>query len=240
MPPTFPERPGSTANEFDIAARVPPPRSVADAADLPTGEGAADIRMSPIAAARVRDAEARNATAAELFRYGKAAESVSLFEQALASCRIVLGTDHPDTLRVAGNLAVARVAAGDRRKGTREIDAAIAARARVLGDGHPDTLTARNALAVAYRLAGQPDRALGLAKRVVLERSRALGPTHVDTLTSRMGLALALAAAGEVASAYQVVGSTLNDAEVALGPAHGHLLALIECGEAAGLLRREL
>jgi uncharacterized Ntn-hydrolase superfamily protein len=55
-----------------------------------------------------------------------------------------------------------------------------------------------------------------------------------------MGLALALAAAGEVASAHQVVGSTLTDAQATLGPTHRHLLALVECGEAAGLLRREL
>jgi hypothetical protein len=194
MPPSSPERPDSTTN--DLAVHVPEPGSPAELTDRPSDDGAADHGITPIAAARVRDAEARNATAAEMFRYGKAAESVSLFEQALTSCRIVLGSDHPDTLRVAGNLAVARLASGDRRKGIREIDAAVTTRTRALGADHPETLTARNALAMAYRLVGEPDRALGLAKRVVVERSRALGPTHVDTLTSRMGLALALAAAG--------------------------------------------
>jgi hypothetical protein len=110
----------------------------------------------------------------------------------------------------------------------------------VLGDTHPDTLTARNALAAAHRISGDADTAVGVAKQVVLQRSRTLGPAHVDTLSSRMGLALALAAAGEVVSAHRMLASTMNDAETTLGPEHEHTVALVECGEAAGLLRREI
>ena len=175
--------------------------------------------LSPIAQARVRDSAMRNNAAAELFEDGRHDEAVPLFEQALASCRSALGGDHPDTLIVAGNLAVAYLAAGSRRKGMKLITGNLAARVRVFGDEHPETLTARNALAVAHRIVGDADAAVELAKQVAVQRSRTLGPVHVDTLTSRMGLALAMAAAGHLTTAHGLVASTMSDAEAALGAA---------------------
>ena len=101
------------------------------------------------------------------------------------------------------------------------------------------TLAARNALAVAHRVNGDVDTAVELAKQVAVQRSRTLGPEHADTLTSRMGLALAMAAAGHLTTAHGLVASAMSDAETALGPDHEHTLALIECGESNGLLRRD-
>jgi tetratricopeptide (TPR) repeat protein len=195
--------------------------------------------LSGVALARRRESAARNATAAEHFAAGRFDEAIALFEQSLASCRSTLGSDHPETLVVAGNLGVAYVASGNRRKGIKMITGNVATRARVLGDDHPDTLTARDALAAAHRVAGDADTAVALAKEVVLQRSRTLGPVHVDTLNSRMGLALALASAGDMNSAHRILGSTMSDAEQAFGPDDDHVLALIECGESNGLLRRE-
>src|SRR4051812_8862372 len=208
-----------SAVDGDPATRVPQPRA-------PTHDVARDAEArNPIAQARVREAATRNNTAAELFDAGRHDEAVPLFEQALASCRSALGGEHPDTLIVAGNLAVAYVAAGNRRKGIKMIAGNLAARVRVFGDEHPDTLTARNALAVAHRINGDADAAVELAKQVAVQRSRTLGPAHVDTLTSRMGLALAMAAAGHVTTAHGLVASTMNDAEAALGAEHEHTLA---------------
>ena len=51
--------------------------------------------------------------------------------------------------------------------------------------------------------------------------------------------ALALASASDMNSAHRILGSTMSDAEQAFGPDDGHVLALIECGESNGLLRRE-
>ena len=73
-----------------------------------------------------------------------------------------------------------------------------------------------------------------------MQRSRTLGPEHVDTLTSRMSLALAMAAAGHLTIAHGLVASTMSDAETALGADHEHTLALLDCGESNGLLRREV
>lgn len=238
MSPTTPRHPLS-ALQVDGAASIPAPRSLTPI-DRPRDTGSAGGELDAIAQARVRESATRNATAVDLFDAGRFDEALALFAQALASCRSTLGGEHPDTLRVAGNLGVAYMCAGQRRKGTKLIANNVASRARVLGDTHPDTLTARNALAAAYRLGGDADTAVSLAKQVVLQRSRTLGPTHVDTLTSRMGLVLALAAAGEVVSAHRMLASTMNDAETVLGPEHDYTVALVECGEAAGLLRREI
>ena len=238
MPPVTPGHPDS-AVELDGGAQIPAPRTppgIARARDA----GSEGVELGALAHARVRESAARNASAAELFDMGRYEEAVTLFEQALASCRSTLGGEHPDTLTVAGNLGVAYVCAGQRRKGMKLITANLTARSRVLGDTHPETLTARNALAAAHRINGDADAAVALAKQVVLQRSRTLGPTHVDTLGSRMGLALALAAVGDVMSAHRLLASTMNDAEETLGPEHEYTLALVECGESNGLLRREV
>ncbi len=220
------------------AAGGPAVDALGAAADDLFAQAPGSPALDAITMARLREAAARNAAAADLFEAGRYDEAVSLFEQSLASCRATLGAQHPDTLTVAGNLAVAHVAAGARRKGIKLITNNVDTRREVLGDSHPATLTARNALAVAYRTTGDADAALRLAKQVVVQRSRTLGPTHVDTLTSRVGLALALAAVGDRTSAHRLLGSTVNDAEVTLGPDHEHVAALVRCGEAAGLLRR--
>ncbi len=125
------------------------------------------MRLSALAAARVRESSARNTTGAEMYDAQQFEDAVQLFEQALASCRITLGDRHPDTLRVAGNLGVALVHAGKSRQGIQLIKATADARTQVLGPDHPDTLTALNALAVAHRLTGNPDKALETAKRAL-------------------------------------------------------------------------
>ena len=237
MPPATPGDPDSVA-EVDAAVPVAPPRP-------PPGtrsrdEGSEGLDLNAIAQARLRESAIRNTAAAEHFEAGRYEEAIPLFEQALATCRSTLGGDHPDTLMVAGNLGVAQVAAGQRRKGLKLIASNLASRVRVLGEDHPDTLTARNALAMAHRVSGDADTAISLSKQVVLQRSRTLGPTHLDTLSSRMGLALALAAAGNVIAAHRMLASTINDAEETLGPDDAFTVALIECGETNGLLRREV
>ena len=234
-----PRRPVERDLEPAVEGSLPDTPAVRDTAaeDLFVQDPQAST-LDAITMARLREAAARNAAAVDLFEAGRHDEAVPLFEQSLASCRSTLGREHPDTLTVAGNLAVAYVAAGNRRKGLKLIAGNVDARCAALGDSHPATLTARNALAVAYRVTGDADAALRLAKQVVVQRSRTLGPTHVDTLTSRLGLALALAAVGQRTSAHRLLGSTIADAEAALGYEHEHVAALVACGEAAGLLRR--
>ncbi len=178
----------------------------------------------------------KNAEGVALFEAGSAKAAVSVFAKALDGCRFTLGDDHPATLTVAGNLAVAQVSAGRRRDGLDALLANVADRARALGDDDPRTLTALDALAVAYRLAGRVDDAVELSQQVTAHRLRTLGATHLDTLTSRMGLTLAQAAAGDISSAASVLASALADAERAYGEKHPHTVALVECGRSIGLV----
>ena len=193
----------------------------------------------PVVSGPIWEFAAGNETAADMFDAGRYDEAVPLFEEVLASCRSTLGSEHPGTMTVAGNLGVAYFAAGNRRKGLKHIGNSVSERARVLGEEHPDTLIARDALATAHGLTGDADRAIALAKQVVVQRTRVLGSTHSDTLTSRLGLALALAAAGDVSSAHRILGSTVDDAEATLGAQHPHTLALLDCGVTHGLLRED-
>ena len=91
-------RPDLRLDEHEPVARVPQPRRTSE----PSLDGPSD--RSAIGEARRREAEQRNATAAELFQAGEYTEAVKMFEAALNSCRVVLGDRHPNTLRVAGNL----------------------------------------------------------------------------------------------------------------------------------------
>lgn len=217
-------------------APLPRPRPSSDAE--PGGEAPGDV--DAITRARVREAATRTANAAHLFRTGRFDDAVRLFEQALATCRSMLGDDHPDTMTVAGNLGVAQFSAGNRRKGMKLIAGCVEDRARVVGDDHPMTLVARDALAAARRVSGDADGAVSLAQQVVRQRTRVLGAVHADTFRSRMSLALALAAAGENRSAHRVLASTMNDAERHLGPEHPVTVALLECGLSHGLLQQEV
>ena len=131
---------------------------------------------------------AENSAAAAHFRAGRYPQAIEAFRRVLGTCRTELGADHVDTLTVAGNLAVALVAAGRRRPGLAQLEANLADRVRVLGDTAPLTLTARDALATALRVTGNVDDAVELAKRVTAQRLRRLGASDPDTLTSRMGL----------------------------------------------------
>lgn len=226
-------RPTADAHDRARPPRTATPPSGAGGRDEPQGDADAVTR------ARVREAATRTANAAHLYETGRFDEAVRLFEQALASCRALLGDDHLDTLTVAGNLGVAQFAAGNRRKAIRLITDSVASRARVVGADHPITLVARNALAAARRIAGDADDAVELAERVVVQRARVLGAAHVDTLRSRMNLVLALAAAGEVSAAHRALASTLDDADDQLGPDHPVTSALLECAMSHGLLQQQ-
>lgn len=229
--PRRPDASGVTSMEPSKAVPSVSAESTESADDCPT--------LDPVEQARVRAAAACNAKAAAIYESGDYAYAVPLFERAWASCRSVLGKDHPYTLTVAGNLGVAQFAAGDRRRGLKRIVSTFSARARVLGDDHPATLVAQNALAAAHRLAGDADNAVALAKQVVLQRTRVLGSTHSDTLYSRMGLALAFVSAGEISSALRMLASAINDAENVFGREHIVTLTLLESARDHGLVREE-
>lgn len=171
---------------------------------------------------------ARNVAATEHLNGGRLREAVEILEPLLADCRHLLGTGHPDTLIVEGNLAVAYVVAGHDDAGMRLMLANLAERERALGPEHLMTLTARDAVAAAHRRAGRLSEALWLYSQVAPQRNRILGPAHPDTLTTRLGLGLTFAAAGDTAMAVDVVSAALQDCERS-GAENEHAAVLRSC-----------
>jgi hypothetical protein len=167
----------------------------------------------------------RNDAATDYLADGRPHDAVTALEPLLADCRRLLGAEHPDTLVVEGNLAVAHVLTGDEETGTQLMLANLLGRERVFGGEHVATLTARDAVAATHRLAGRVSDALWRYSQVAQQRNRVLGPTHPDTLTTRMGLGLTFAAAGDTAMALDVVTAALQDCDRAgAGSAHAEVL----------------
>lgn len=160
-----------------------------------------------------------NGVAVERLGAGDCADAASLLVGLVQRCRATLGVNHPATLTVEGNLAVARFCDLP-EEGVLLLQIAASRRETVLGPEDPRTLAAQEAHAVGMRLSGRHVRAVELSLQVSRVRERVLGRVHVDTLTSRMNLGLAYAAAGDVRTSVDVLWAALDDAIGTYGPLH--------------------
>ena len=136
----------------------------------------------------------------------------------------VLGPDHPDTLSVRNNLAVAYDSVGRFGEAIELFEQVLAEQERVLGPDHPDTLSVRNNLAVAYDSVGRFGEAIELFEQVLDDQERVLGPDHPNTLTVRNNLALAYKSVGRFDEAIELFKRVLADQERVLGPDHPYTL----------------
>lgn len=137
-----------------------------------------------------------------------ALQSILIAEPLLADQERVLGTEHPDTLRTRGNLALAYRDAGRTAEAITLHERNLAGREQVLGADHPDTLRTRNNLANAYLDAGRAAKAITLYEQTLAGRERVLGADHPETLTARNNLALAYRDAGRAAEAVTLLEQT--------------------------------
>ena len=132
----------------------------------------------------------------------------------------VLGPDHPDTLSVRNNLAVAYDSVGRFGEAIELFEQVLAEQERVLGPDHPDTLSVRNNLAVAYDSVGRFGEAIELFEQVLDECKRLLGADHPDTLNTRSNLASAYRSVGSFGEAIELYERVLADRVRVLGPDH--------------------
>ena len=132
----------------------------------------------------------------------------------------VLGPDHPDTLTVRNNLALAYDSVGRFGEAIDAWEELLLDCQRVLGPDHPDTLTVRNNLAGAYHSAGRFGEAIELFEQVLADRVRVLGPDHPDTLTTRNNLAGAYRSGGRFGEAIDAWEKLLPDCQRVLGADH--------------------
>ena len=138
----------------------------------------------------------------------------------------VLGPDHPDTLSVRNNLAVAYDSVGRFGEAIELFEQVLAEQERVLGPDHPDTLSVRNNLAVAYDSVGRFGEAIELFEQVLDERERLLGADHPDTLNTRSNLASVYDSVGRFGEAIELFEQVLDDQERVLGPDHPNTLTV--------------
>jgi tetratricopeptide (TPR) repeat protein len=129
-----------------------------------------------------------NETAAFMRGQGLLYRAIALLERSLASCRRILGEDHPGTLTSRNNLAMTYQDAGDLTRAIPLFEATLSDRIRILGNDHPNTLTSRNNLAGAYRDAGDLTRAIPLLEATLNDCNRILGEKHQITSAVRSNL----------------------------------------------------
>jgi Tetratricopeptide repeat len=89
--------------------------------------------------------------AAYLAVRGQHRQAATLFEQALAGRRWVLGDDHPDTLATMNGLGWSRRHLGNLQGARDLLKQTLDAGQRVLGPDHPDTLASTNGIGEVRR-----------------------------------------------------------------------------------------
>lgn len=159
---------------------------------------------------------------------GRAMESLNQLEDSssqvieqgpriVEDCERVLGSEHPETLRARGNLAVAYHMARQLTEAIPLLERGRADNERVLGPDNPETLTAWNNLAAAYEDADRRAEAIPLYERALAGRLRVLGSGHKDTLGVRNNLAHAYREAGRISEASAMLEQSLVDYERIFG-----------------------
>jgi Tetratricopeptide repeat len=153
----------------DAARRVL--ASQASAAD-PFGRAVLEHRSD--GAAERSDLATANEEAMAHLADGDATTAVSRLTGLAAACAGTLGSHHPDTLVVRGNLAAARVAAGQHLQAIADAQAVLDDRERVLGPHHPSTVNAGLTLGMAHLAAGDAAAAVTVldTAMTVIERLR--------------------------------------------------------------------
>jgi tetratricopeptide (TPR) repeat protein len=196
------------ADPFDPAA-WPTWRSLLTHADVLASRGDSDDTVFLL-----------DRSATFLQNQGALARAIAYFERALASGQRLHGDDHPLTMDVRNNLALAYRDIGDLERAIDLTEHTLADRERLLGPDHPETLTTRSNLASICRDAGDLKRAIELNKRTAADCERVLGPDHPDTFRVRSNLAVAYAEAGDLERAIPLSEQALADRERVLGPDH--------------------
>ena len=121
---------------------------------------------------------------------GLYAQAEPLLAESLDARRRLLGEEHPETLRVAFDMAILLDLAGRRKEAEALNRQVLEARTRVLGPDHPETLRSMNALANSYGRQQRYKEAEALHRQALAAQQRVLGADHPQTLKTMLGLAM--------------------------------------------------
>ena len=124
-----------------------------------------------------------------------------VYERVLEGRERLLGSEHPDTLECAGQLAVLLYEMGDLNHARTLAERVVDARDRHLGNDHRATLAAREQLAEILAAQSDIDGVRRVLEALAAGRERSLGAEHPDTLSIQLRLASMLSDQGELDAA---------------------------------------
>jgi serine/threonine protein kinase len=136
-----------------------------------------------------------------------------------------LGADHPATLTVMNDLAMAYQEAGRASDAVRLMKETLTLQRARLGADHPETLNSMNNLAAAYFAAGQVAEAGKLWEGTLALMKGNLGRDHPETLRTMQNLAVAYHDSGRLEKAIPLYRETLELQQTKLGPDHPDTLS---------------
>jgi serine/threonine protein kinase/tetratricopeptide (TPR) repeat protein len=162
----------------------------------------------------------QNKLGSSLLGLGEPGKAIVLLEKARDTCKAQHGPDHPQTLGIMHNLALAYQDAGKLDLAEPLYQETLDLTIGRLGPDDPSTLTTMNNLAGAYRAAGKLDLAVPLFKETLERRTAQLGPDDPSTLITMNNLAGAYQDAGKLDLAVPLFKKTFDLQQARLGPNH--------------------
>jgi len=235
----------------DTLARVREPderaRALSALGGIHFGQGklddAAKELTQALALARAAHGEAHTQTATAehdlgvvVLQQGDARTAATLFEQALATRRALLG-EHPDVADSEFNLGAAARRGGDAERAAQLVGDALAMQRKLLGANHPAVARSLNSLALLASERGDPAGAATRMREALAVARATYGPTHATVATMLTNLAGMQRAAGRYdeaeASARDAVATTI----AAVGPDH-YLVGIARLGLGGVLAER--
>jgi tetratricopeptide (TPR) repeat protein len=120
---------------------------------------------------------------------GNYAIAIAYAEESLRLRKLVLGTEHPDTLTIMHDLAEYYPYEVSFEKAEAHCVETLGLRQQFLGEEHPDTLKSMSRLALLYSTNGFNDQAESLFLETLRLRKKVLGVEHLDTMETMNWLA---------------------------------------------------
>lgn len=168
----------------------------------------------------VVDAQLRQTLATRYKQLGMYDAALPLQTRALATRRLTLGEEHPDTLASINSMGVLLQDQGKLSEAEPYFRDALEKSRRVLGQEHPSTLSAINNLGTLLKAQGRLDDAEPYYREALEKLRRVLGDEHPNTLTSISNLGSLLKAQGKLAEAEPLYREALEKQRRVLGDGH--------------------
>jgi len=155
---------------------------------------------------------------------GKYQQAEETYRETVKLAEMVLGCEHPDTLRSMMNLATVLNYQGKYVEAEQIHRQTLELMERILGLEHPDTLRSMMNLATVLESQGKYVEAEQIHRQTLELMERILGLEHPDTLGNMMNLATVLNRQGKYVEAEQILRQTLELMERILGLEHADTL----------------